>query len=210
MIKGLNLMIADFCRFCGWKPRFSIKWVGLRSKTAVFSVVFKSRRSQDQKPQFSAKKLRFLIKWVGLRSKTVVFSVVFKSRRSQDQKPQFLAENCGFQCSFQMWEEPRPKSMVFGQKPWIAVFKSGRSQGLKLPKTTVFGQKLQFFQCGFQMWEEPKTKNHSFWPKTMVFSAVFKSGRSSFQRSKTPKTVVFGQKQFSVSFQCGFPNVGGA
>ena len=82
-----------------------------------------------------------------------------------------------------MWEEPRsktvrncsfwPKTMVFN-----VVFKCGRSQGLKLSKTTVFGQKPWF--------SAPKT-------------AVFKSGRSL--GLKLPKTAVFGQKLwFSVWF----------
>ena len=59
----------------------------------------------------------------------------------------FAAENRGFQCGFQMWEEPRPKTVVFSQKPQFSarncgfqpetavfsvVFKCGRSQGQKL------------------------------------------------------------------------------
>ena len=75
-------MIADFA---AENMQFLIKWVGLRSKTAVLYQVF-------DKVVFSG----------AGRLKTAVFSVVFKSRRSQDQKPWFLAKNCSFQCGFQI------------------------------------------------------------------------------------------------------------
>ena len=74
-------------------------------KTVVFSAVFNCGRSQELK-----------------LPKTTVFSAVFKCGRSHSQKQWFSAENCGFQ----MGEEPKPKTTVFGRK------------------TVVFGRKLQF------------------------------------------------------------------
>ena len=158
--------------------------MGLRLKTAVFSVVFKSRRYQDQKNSFQC---GFQM-WEEPRPKTMVFSqnlvfsAVFKCGRSQDQKLQFLAKNHSFQCSFQL------KTVVFS-----AVFKCGRSQGQN-----------HSFQCGFQMWEEPRPKTVVFGQKLRFLAPktkVFKSGRSPVKNhSFWPKT----------SFQCGFELWGGA
>ena len=116
-----------------------------------------------------------------------------------------------------MWKEPQPKTTVFTQKPRFSngIGAKAKNCGFWL-KTVVFGWKPQFlaencgFLCGFQMWDDPKT---------MVFSVVFKFGRSQSQKlwfsaSKTavfksgrslvencsfqPKTAVFSLKN------CGF------
>ena len=138
----------------------------------VFSVVFKSRMSQDQKPWFLAKNCSFQCgfqMWEEPKLKTAVFSVVFKSRRSQGQKPWFSA-------------------------PKTAVFKSGRS----LVKNCSFYRKPQF-SVWFSIVGGAKAKNCSFQPKTTVISVVFNCGRS--QGLKLPKTMVFGRKLwFSVWF----------
>ena len=157
-------------------------WEEPRPKTAVFSqkpwcsawfsnVGGAKAKSTvlGQKPQFS---VRFSnvggakAKNCNFQPKTAVFNTKnsgFQKWEEPSQKPWVFAKNCGFQCGFQLWEEP--------------------------------SQKLQFlaencsFQCGFQLWEEPRSKtakNHSFQPKTAVFSVVFNCGRS--QGLKLPKT----------------------
>ena len=143
--------------------RFSNVGGAKTAKTMVFSVVFNCGRS--------------LVKNHSFWPKTAVFSVVFNCGRSQGlkfPKPQFSAENCGFQCGFQLWEEPRSKtakncgfqfgfqpktvdltlkSMVFHQKPWFSA------------QNHVF--------CRFCVTFEFKTKlvfqNSIFGPQTMVF-----------------------------------------
>ena len=87
--------------------------------------------------------------------KTMVFCVVSNVGGAKAKNHGFWPKNHGFQCGFQIWEEPKPKTTVFGQK-------------LQFPasKTAVFKSEMSLVDnCGFQ-------------PKTMVFSVVFKCGRS--------------------------------
>ena len=172
------------------KPWFSVWFFncdrnqGLKlPKTAVFSAVFNCGRSQELK-----------------LPKTAVFSAVFKCGRSHSyQKQQFSAENH----SFQMGEEPKPKTVVFSQKPQVLAKNCSFLCGFQMweepkPKTTVFSWKL-WFSVWFLNVGGAKAKNRGFWPKT-VFSVVFKCGRSQSQKPWfLAKTAAKNH-----GFQCGF------
>ena len=111
---------AENCGFrkSGWglgqKLQFSAENHGFQPKTMVFGLgsshFFKNRTEKCSFQLGSSHfwKPRFLAKHHGF-----------------GRKLQFLAENRGFQCGFQLWEEP----------------------SLKLPKTAFFGQKTRFSEC---------------------------------------------------------------
>ena len=164
-----------FYGFCGWKPRFSIKWVEL-----------------GQKPWFSVKNRSF-------QPKTAVFGLGSYHIWKAHWKPQFLAENCSFQLGSSTFENRsfwgwKLQFLAENHGFWLktavfsVVFNCGRSQGIKLPKTVVFsvvfsvvfncdrsqGLKLPktWFSvcfsdknCGFDLRKHGFHQNHGFQPK---------------------------------------------
>ena len=104
-------------------------------------------------------KLWFWAKNCGFWLKTTVFGPKLQFSVWFSNVGGAKAKNRSFQCGFQIWEEPKPKTAVFGQK-------------LQFPasKTAVFKS------------ETSLVDNCSFQPKTAVFSVVFKCGRSQGQK----------------------------